>query len=381
MVIASGFLLACETKARDVDVAVINAQVAALEHDLKLRAGVEFEGPPMINLLRADHGVLAFDSKTLRLHAFGADGNPSGSSAKQGAGPGEFLAVSDMFRFTTDTVVAYDPTQQRLTYFDSLGAYVGTQSLVGWPESRRLRIVGRQPNGEIIGLLTTMSFPNTTASIGIESATLLVGSRNGAPRVLLQLPVARIIRVFDAGNPFNIYNPLRLNRAFNICANSIAVVHDTVADMFDFDGRLMSTRALSVLGTEISSRAAAERIAQSVGYIQSASARREATTLLTQENVGSPRASAFVLTDASGSLWFSVAPRTFARYAVDGTRTALLKLNAPRFLLTANDSLMLVLRPESDSSAVGLELLRLPIKGRVTTSNAKVSACGRTIPF
>ncbi len=172
-----------------------------------------------------------------------------------------------------------------------------------------------------------------------------------------------------------------LNRAFSICANGIAVVHDTVADMFDFDGRLMSTRALSVLGTEISSRAAAERIAQSVGYIQSASARREATALLTEENVGSPRASAFVLTDASGSLWFSVAPRTFARYAVDGTRTALLKLNAPRFLLTANDSLMLVLRLESDSSAVGLELLRLPIKGRVTTSNAKVSACGRTIPF
>ena len=383
-VIVSCSLLGCDRSAVHADVSVVAAEVAALEHDLKLKVGDEFAGPPAITLLRADQGVLALDSKTLQLHAFDANGASRGSSGRQGAGPGEFLAVSDMFPWAKDTVATYDYIQHRLTYFDSLGAYLGTASLVGWPASRLLRIVARHPNGEIIGLLTTMVFPtNAASSIVFDSATLLLGHRSGTPRRLLQLPVARVVHVSDAGNPVRIVNPLRLPRAFTICSNGIILVHDTIAAMVDFEGRVLHSQVLSVLGPEMSARAAADRIAESVRYINSASARREAIAMLTQENIGPQRWGTFVLTDASGALWYRVQASSpiFARYAIDGTRTAIIKLNAPRLLLASNDSLMLALRPETDSSAVGLELLRFPATRSVKRSAANISACGRTIQF
>lgn len=43
--IASGALLACDSRVRDLDVTVVNAQVAALEDELKLKVGDELEGP------------------------------------------------------------------------------------------------------------------------------------------------------------------------------------------------------------------------------------------------------------------------------------------------------------------------------------------------
>ena len=382
-VIASCSLLACDRSAVHADVAVVSAEVAALEHDLKLEVGDEFEGPPVLTLLRADQGVLALDSKTLQLHTFDANGAPSGSSGRRGAGPGEFLAVSDMFRWAKDTVITYDPIQYRLTYFDSLGAYLGTASLVGWPASRLLRVVGRHPNGEIIGLLTTMAFPtNATSSIVLDSATLLMGHRSGTPRRLLQLPVTRVVHVSDAGNPVRIVNPLQLPRAFTICSNGIILVQDTIAAVVDFDGRVLHSHVLSVLGPKMSVRARAGRIAEAVRFINSASARREATAMLTHENIGPQRWGTFVLTDASGALWYRVQATSpiFARYATDGTRTAIIKLNAPRFLLASNDSLMLALRPETDSG-VGLELLRLPATRSVKPPAANILACGRTIQF
>lgn len=78
-------------------------------------------------------------------------------------------------------------------------------------------------------------------------------------------------------------------------------MHDTIAAVVDFEGRVLHSHVLSVLGPEMSVRALAVRIAEAVRYIRSASVRREATALLTQENIGPQRGGTFVLTDASKS--------------------------------------------------------------------------------
>lgn len=96
--------------------------------------------------------VAEFD-KPPTIRYFSPEGRYLHSIGRRGAGPGEFQAISAVFRAGEDTLVVYDPWQARFTYLTpdgKLARVVSRGGTVGAPSSMQHFVVGRFNDGTLL---------------------------------------------------------------------------------------------------------------------------------------------------------------------------------------------------------------------------------------
>ena len=95
-------------------ITVIGTGDDRLGHDLSRLAGA---------MRLRDGRVVIADGGSLEIRFFDADGAFEYAAGGEGGAPGEFRGLN-WIQLQGDTVVGYDPRQQRLSFFDSQGNYL-----------------------------------------------------------------------------------------------------------------------------------------------------------------------------------------------------------------------------------------------------------------
>ncbi len=102
---------------------------------------------------------------------FDARGRHVASAGGEGGGPGEFQGLTTLRRLPGDTVLAYDPTDARLSWFDPAGQFVRATTLRPVGEVPP-RFVERFDDGSLLLSVSTRRFPSGPPS-GTSRDTLL----------------------------------------------------------------------------------------------------------------------------------------------------------------------------------------------------------------
>lgn len=91
--------------------------------------------------------VVAHAGSPPDIRVFGADGIHMRTIGRPGAGPGEFRAVWDAWLAGGDTIVVFDATLSRVSYFRAIGELVRVVDLRQNQESERVPVAGALPWG------------------------------------------------------------------------------------------------------------------------------------------------------------------------------------------------------------------------------------------
>lgn len=96
----------------------------------------DLDGPPerifgrIAGVVRlSDGSIIAADQQASQIRFFGPDGRTIAVKGRAGGGPGEFRTILSLHRCTGDTVVVYDPSALRFTWFGPRGDLLRTSSL------------------------------------------------------------------------------------------------------------------------------------------------------------------------------------------------------------------------------------------------------------
>jgi hypothetical protein len=139
--IASSLLLACSGPDRQPDatadpaINVVPILTLADTADVVIGASEIAETEQLFQVssafLLSDGTMVVANAGTRELRFYNNAGRLLRAVGRDGAGPGEFRYLRSAARLRGDSVVAWDPPQRRLTYFDAQGAVVATQALGG----------------------------------------------------------------------------------------------------------------------------------------------------------------------------------------------------------------------------------------------------------
>ena len=104
----------------------------------------------------SDGTIVVANNGTHELRYFGPDGTPGRRVGGKGGGPGEFQTVMSLDKLPGDSLLAYDPTNRRLTVFDAAGRHARDVATSSPAALILFRIVGRLADGTYLA-----STPNT----------------------------------------------------------------------------------------------------------------------------------------------------------------------------------------------------------------------------
>ena len=92
-----------------------------------------------------DGRVAVVDAGTSEIRIFGADGGHVSTMGGRGEGPGEFRRIPFIRWALPDTMVAWDPSGRRLSWFDARGQLIRDQSLIALLTEKPVQTLGRSP--------------------------------------------------------------------------------------------------------------------------------------------------------------------------------------------------------------------------------------------
>ena len=118
-------------------------------------------------------GIAIADWRTPTIRVYDPRGHLIHRLGREGAGPGEFRGVHDIF-LAGDTLIAFDSNLLRLTRYLATGALVGTQPLQTAADDGRVHVTGRLLSGRWV--VVTPHAPDWTHGPGLYRDTLRVGT-------------------------------------------------------------------------------------------------------------------------------------------------------------------------------------------------------------
>ena len=136
--------------------------------------GPDYEFVTIAAAHRLSTGDIAIaDWRTPTVRVYDTGGRLIQRLGREGAGPGEFRGVHDLF-LAGDTLIAFDSNLLRLTRYLATGALVGTQPVQTAADDGRVHVVGHLSSGRWV--VATPHAPNWTHGPGIYRDTLRVGT-------------------------------------------------------------------------------------------------------------------------------------------------------------------------------------------------------------
>lgn len=201
--------------------------------------------------VRLTSGVIAVaDQMTNDVLFFSSEGDLVQAAGGRGEGPGEFRTIMSMRRCGGDSVFVYDPAHSRLTIYDSLGEFVGTEPV--------LRPAGDAPPYDFFCSERTLAFvhrsPAPPAGIGPRRprvAISLVRIGGGDPVDLGTFPASE--RYFDGSNDF----PRPLGKETSVAVGREALYVGT-GDYRSSDGDHFEVSSFSTAGEPLPTLVASE---------------------------------------------------------------------------------------------------------------------------
>jgi hypothetical protein len=101
---------------------------------------------------RRDGSIVLANSGSQEIRFYGSDGRHVRSAGREGGGPGEFEQLSWVSPLPGDTLVTYDFSARRLSYFSGEGAFVRSTSLdaAATPDQPFLAVVSALHDGSLV---------------------------------------------------------------------------------------------------------------------------------------------------------------------------------------------------------------------------------------
>jgi hypothetical protein len=337
-----------------------NTSFSRVQAAFRLRDGriaiAEFNSPPTIRY-------------------FSAEGRFLMQTGRQGGGPGEFQAISAVFRTPGDSLVVYDPWQARLTYLTPAGK-VGRQ--VGGARSgtsMRHVLLGRFADGtflarnNVIGRADFGPRRDTRAGPRRDSILWLRINADGS---VLDTLVRAPGEVYDAPNA-NTFRILRFTPRPAVLAVGDRFYLGTGEQYrivaFDLRGRVLRTFTKAFRPAKVSAADLTaleeETLSALPASMQTAQARTRSRAQPSMETL--PAHDRFLLRDPEGNLWvqdFAVpsAPRiTWSVFAEDGRFRGTVHFPSRFRLLEVGSDYVLGSWPDADG-ALHVQLIDL-LKG------------------
>jgi hypothetical protein len=121
------------------------------------------------------------DRENPRIRAFTSSGLPLRAFGRSGRGPGEFTGIEKLFPAVDGTISVVDMLQQRVTRIDSLGGFVGSTLIGGFPLD-----AGASSESSPIHVLLSRFQPGTSTVSRLDPASgtwrTVLGPLNDFPR-------------------------------------------------------------------------------------------------------------------------------------------------------------------------------------------------------
>jgi hypothetical protein len=118
----------------------------------------------------SDGRLVVADAGSGELRCFDREGNHLWSTGRLGEGPGEYRVLYWVKRLGNDSLIAYDRSLRRVSYYDTNGAFARTVSLETYSGAYRPNASGVQLDGSIV-VLANASINRSTVSEGVNQAT------------------------------------------------------------------------------------------------------------------------------------------------------------------------------------------------------------------
>ncbi|MBL0169218.1 MAG: hypothetical protein IPP90_00630 [Gemmatimonadaceae bacterium] len=143
------------------------------------------------------------------------------SIGRRGSGPGEFQSVGGIFSLPGDSIMAFDPTSNRLLVYDGALGNAIDQVLSEWVAKDNIQttVAGRFRDGRLVGIRRRRVVNRTaTARIAADTPVVVVGMPSYRPEEFVRLPIRRYVAVGEG--------PAR----YRISLDEIATVVGAVCD-------------------------------------------------------------------------------------------------------------------------------------------------------
>ena len=205
----------------------------------------------IVMAVRTPSGTIAVvDQAAPEIRLFTPDGRFLRRLGRNGEGPGEFRRIGALFT-VADTLVAFDPTVRRLTWYSVAGNLLRTAPFQYSPEAGQLYITARLGTGEWV--VTTTASPSWEHGSGVYRDTtrvgILAGTARGSVRWIGTFPGTTFFVYAPAGRktewkvgvlPYSSW-PIVESRGDSLLIGQLA---DTTIGYYSGRGRLLRTLAL-----------------------------------------------------------------------------------------------------------------------------------------